>query len=141
MKKIKEIFIDYTENKKLIFFRYICTGGTVTLINIILLYVFTEFASINYVLSNIISMLICIIITYILSKKIIFTKKVKIGTVKEFISYIIIAIISIIIDTAIMKLLTEKLAIYYIISKIIATCISTVTNYILKSIIYDKYKC
>ena len=34
---IKRIYINYTEDKKLMFFRYICTGGIVTVINIILL--------------------------------------------------------------------------------------------------------
>lgn len=75
---IKRIFINYTEDKKLMFFRYICTGGIVTVINIILLYLFTEMLLINYNISNIISMLICITITYVLSKKLIFVKKVKI---------------------------------------------------------------
>ena len=75
---IKRIYINYTEDKKLMFFRYICTGGIVTVINIILLYLFTEMLLINYNISNIISMLICITITYVLSKKLIFVKKVKI---------------------------------------------------------------
>ena len=75
---IKRIFINYTEDKRLMFFRYICTGGIVTVINIILLYLFTEKLFINYNISNVISMLICITITYVLSKKFIFVKKVKI---------------------------------------------------------------
>lgn len=79
---IKKIFINYTEDKKLIFFRYLCTGGTVTVINIILLYLFTEKLLINYNISNIISMLICILITYVLSKKVVFVKKVKIRSGK-----------------------------------------------------------
>ena len=140
VKLIKTIFINYTENKKIIFFRYLCTGGFVTIINILLLYLFTEIASINYTISNIISMLICITITYIISKKIVFVKKVKIGVVREFISYIAIAIISIFIDTIIMYILTEKFSIYYLLSKIFATCVSTVSNYILKKIIYNKFK-
>ena len=56
-------------------------------------------------------------------------------------SYVLIAIISIIIDTTILKILTEDFQIYYIISKILSTGISTVVNYILKKAIYTRYKC
>lgn len=137
---IKKVFFEPTENKYLVFFRYIVSGGIVTIINIILLYVFVEFLKLNYTWANVISMLICITITYIISKKFIFTKKVSIGVKKEFLSYIIIAIISIIVDTTVLNLLTKKLAIYYIISKILATIVSTVINYILKKVLYETFK-
>ena len=141
MKKfLNNLFIRPTEDKYLTIFRYIFFGGTVTVINIILLYVFVEFFKFNYILANIISMIICITITYILSKKFIFTKQVSIGVRKEFLSYIVIAIISIIIDTTTLHILTKKLSIYYMISKFLATFVSTATNYILKKIIYDTYK-
>lgn len=138
---IKKYLFEYTENSKIIFFRYLCTGGTVTVINMILLYLFTELANINYAVSNVISMLICIVITYITSKKIVFVKKVKIGMIKEFLIYVVISIISITIDTIIMYILTEKLKIYYLLSKVFATFVSTIFNYISKKITYDKFKC
>ena len=140
IKYFKTIIIEETENKWLVLLRYLITGGLVTIINILLLYLFVDSFKINYVISNILSMVICITITYYISKKIIFTKKVKIGVKKEYISYIFIAIISIIIDTVILNILTEKFSIYYIISKILSTCISTITNYILKKTLYNMYK-
>ena len=140
IKLIKKLLFNPTEDKYITLFRYLFFGGVVTVLNIILLYLFVEFLNFSYVLANVISMIICITITYILSKKYIFTKKVSIGVKKEFISYIVIAIISIIIDTTVLNLLTKKLAIYYLISKILATIVSTLSNYIMKKIIYDKYK-
>ena len=141
MKKLlNKYLITETDNNYITFFRYIFFGGTVTIINIILLYILVEFIKLNYTLANILSMIICITITYFLSKKFIFTKKVSIGAKKEFLSYIIISIISIIIDTTILNILTKKLSIYYLISKILATIISTITNYILKKLIYNRYK-
>ena len=137
---LKKVFINPTEEKHLVLFRYLVSGGLVTLINIILLYIFVEFLKLNYTLANVISMIICITITYILSKKFIFTRKVSIGVKKEFLSYIIIAIISIVVDTTILNILTKKFGIYYLISKILATVFSTAINYILKKVIYDTYK-
>lgn len=78
MKKIKKIFIYYTENEKIIILRYLVIGGAVTVINIFLLYLFVEFLKVDYKISNIISMLICITITYVLNKKVVFSKKVRI---------------------------------------------------------------
>ena len=140
IKFLKHYFIEPSEDKFITLFRYLFFGGTVTVINIILLYMFVEFLKMNYTIANIISMIICITITYILSKKYIFTKKVSIGVKKEFISYIIIAIIAICVDTTILNLLTKQLSIYYIFSKMIATVVSTGTNYILKKFVYEKYK-
>lgn len=137
---IKKYLFEYTENSKIIFFRYLCTGGTVTIINMVLLYLLTEWASINYAVSNVISMAICIVITYITSKKMVFVKKVKIGVIKEFLTYVLISIISITIDTMIMYVLTERLKIYYLLSKVFSTFVSTIFNYISKKIIYEKFK-
>lgn len=123
---IKKYLFEYTENSKIIFFRYLCTGGTVTIINMVLLYLLTEWASINYAVSNVISMAICIVITYITSKKMVFVKKVKIGVIKEFLTYVLISIISITIDTMIMYVLTERLKIYYLLSKVFSTFVSTI---------------
>ena len=140
-KLINKLLKEKTENRFITLFRYIVTGGFVTVINLILLYIFVEVFKINYIFSNIISMIICISITYFISKKIIFTKKVRIGVKKEFLSYIIIAVISIIVDTTILNVMTEMFNIYYIISKIIATGFSSFLNYFLKLKIYNLYKC
>ncbi len=137
---IKKLLFNQTENHKITLFRYLFYGGIVSVINIVLLYVFVEFLKIDYTISNIISMAICITITYILSKKFIFSKKVSIGTKKEFLSYIIISIISIGIDTAVLYICTSLFTIYYLLSKIIAIVVSTGVNYILKKLIYEKYK-
>ncbi len=137
---IKQLLFSPTENHRVTLIRYLFYGGIVSIINIILLYVFVEFLKIDYTISNIISMAICITITYILSKKFIFSKKVSIGAKKEFLSYIIISIISIGIDTTILYVCTSWLTIYYLLSKIIAIIISTGVNYILKKTIYERYK-
>ena len=55
-------------------------------------------------------------------------------------SYVLIAILSIIIDTLILRFLTETLNIFYIISKIGSTVFSTGINYILKRWVYEKYR-
>ena len=102
IKLIKKYLIEKTEDKKITLFRYLFFGGFVTVINIILLYLFVELFSLNYSVANIISMIICITITYILSKKFIFTQNVSICVKKEFISYVIIAIISIFVDTLVL---------------------------------------
>lgn len=136
-----KLILSYTDNSYTIFLRYILSGIFVTIINFLLLFVFIEWFYINYIFSNIISMIICIILTYFISKKIVFMKKVKIGRKKEFISYVLIALLSIVIDTFILFLLTKFLMLYYIFSKIISTFISTFINFYLKKKIYERYKC
>ena len=110
VKLIRKLLFDKTDDSKITLLRYIFYGGVVSVINIILWYVFVEFLHIDYTVSNIISMIICITITYILSKLFIFSRKVSIGTKKEFLSYIIISIISIGIDTGVLYICTSILS-------------------------------
>ncbi len=137
---VKRLLFNKTDDSKITLLRYVFYGGLVSVINIILLYVFVEFLKIDYTISNIISMIICITITYILSKLFIFSRKVSIGRKKEFLSYVIISIISIGIDTLVLYICTSLLSIYYLLSKIIAIIVSTGVNFILKRMIYEKYK-
>ena len=137
---IHKFFLDPTEERCIVFFRYLVSGGFVTIINMILLYLLVEFFGCHYVFADILSMSICIVITYLMSKRFVFTKKVRIGVKKEFFSYLVIAIIAVVVDTTVLRLLTNKLSIYYMLSKVVATAVSTIINYILKRIIYDTFK-
>ena len=51
---IKILLIDYTENKKITFFRYLVVGGFVTVINILLLYILQNYYKTqNYCLADV----------------------------------------------------------------------------------------
>ena len=100
MKKlIYKMFIEKTDNSLLQFIRYFFVGGVAAVVNIGMLFIFTDVCHIYYLVSNIISFTLGLIVNYILSKLLVFQDKVSLSASKEFIIYAIIGVVGLGIDT------------------------------------------
>ena len=130
MKKlIYKIFIEKTDNSLLQFIRYFFVGGVAAVVNIGMLFIFTDVCHIYYLVSNIISFTLGLIVNYILSKLLVFQDKVSLSASKEFIIYAIIGVVGLGIDTLLMSIFTDTFNIYYMLSKIISTLLVFVWNF------------
>ena len=130
MKKlIYKMFIEKTDNSLLQFIRYFFVGGVAAVVNIGMLFIFTDVCHIYYLVSNIISFTLGLIVNYILSKLLVFQDKVSLSTSKEFIIYAIIGVVGLGIDTLLMSIFTDTFNIYYILSKIISTLLVFIWNF------------
>ena len=137
MKKlIDKFFIEKTDSLLIQFIRYFFVGGVAAVINIGLLFVFTEIININYVISNIIAFIFGLIVNYCLSKKIVFTNENSVNKVFEFIMYAVIGVLGLGIDTFMLWIFTDKFKIYYMLSKIISTMITFVWNFVARKLLY-----
>ena len=114
--------------KKII--RFIVVGGIATIIDFVCLYIFKEFLNFNVILANTLSFTISVIYNYIASIKYVFdVNKTKNKNI-QFILFITFSVLGLILNNLILYLLTNKLNIYYLISKIIATMFVMVFNFI-----------
>lgn len=114
--------------KKII--RFIVVGGIATIIDFVCLYIFKEFLNFNVILANTLSFTISVIYNYIASIKYVFdVNKTKNKNI-QFILFITFSVFGLILNNLILYLLTDKLNIYYLISKIIATMFVMVFNFI-----------
>ncbi len=130
MKKlIYKIFIEKTDNSLLQFIRYFFVGGVAAVVNIGMLFIFTDVCHIYYLVSNIISFTLGLIVNYILSKLLVFQDKVSLSASKEFIIYAIIGVVGLGIDTWLMSIFTDTFNIYYMLSKIISTLLVFIWNF------------
>ena len=130
MKKlIYKMFIEKTDNSLLQFIRYFFVGGVAAVVNIGMLFIFTDVCHIYYLVSNIISFTLGLIVNYILSKLLVFQDKVSLSTSKEFIIYAIIGVVGLGIDTLLMSTFTDTFNIYYMLSKIISTLLVFIWNF------------
>lgn len=137
MKKlIDKFFIEKTDSLLIQFIRYFFVGGVAAVINIGLLFVFTEICNINYVISNIIAFIFGLVVNYCLSKKLVFTNDNSINKVFEFIIYAVIGVLGLGIDTLMLWIFTDKFKIYYMLSKIISTIITFVWNFVARKLLY-----
>lgn len=114
--------------KKII--RFIVVGGIATIIDFVCLYIFKEFLNFNVILANTLSFTISVIYNYIASIKYVFDVDKNKNRKIQFIVFIVFSVLGLILNNLILYLLTDKLNIYYLISKIIATLFVMIFNYV-----------
>lgn len=140
MKKfISKLFFEETNNSLLQFIRYFFVGGVAAVVNIGLLFVFSDIFKINYIIANIFSFTCGLVVNYLLSKKLVF-KTDSINVIFEFIVYAVIGVLGLIIDTVLLWLFTSRFKIYYMISKIISTVLTFIWNFVSRKLFYLVYE-
>ena len=136
---IKGLFIVPTQNGFLQFFRYAFVGGIATIVDWSTLFLLTDIVSIYYLFSACFSFLAGLIVNFLLSKLMVFkTEEAKVNGVLEFVAYAIIGAVGLGLTELIMLGFTDFLKLHYMMSKVIATVMTLVWNYIArKRIIYS----
>lgn len=118
-------------------FKFGIVGMIAFLIDYSLLYLLTEFMSIHYMISSIISFLVSLIFNYIASIYWVFDVSKK-QTSKEIFIFTILSMIGLGINQFVMYLMTTVGSIYYMVSKLVATVIVMIWNFITRKIFIEK---
>ncbi len=127
---IKKIFWEPTESVSVQFFRYIFVGGIATLIDFGLLYLFTEYAKIFYLVSTILSFTVSVIVHNYLSMNWVFKGRASGKKLFEFAAFTVIALIGLGLNVLLMWIFTEHFRFYYLLSKVFATILVFLWNFI-----------
>lgn len=126
------------KNKLLIqIFKFIIVGGIATIIDYIIFYILHELLKVDTLPSNIISFSISVIYNYIASVKWVFDVK-KDDPKKQFIIFMILSIIGLLINTTIVYITVDILNWYSMICKVIATGIVMIFNFITRKLLLEK---
>jgi len=112
------------------FFKFGLVGILGTLINLFILYIFTEFVGIYYLVSAIIAFFVAVTHNFILNKLWTFKEKISHLFTKKYIQFFIVSIFSLVINLIFLYIFTEFLNIYYMISQALAIGISFIANFI-----------
>ncbi len=137
--KTKDILSDKVKMKHLVeqVLKFGVVGVIAFFIDYSLLYVLTEFCHIHYMISSTISFSISLIFNYIASIYWVFDVRQK-QTIKEILVFIILSVIGLGINQFVMYLMTDIGNIYYMFSKLVATAIVMVWNFITRKILIEK---
>ena len=109
--------------------KYLVVGGTCTIVDMGLLYVLTEYAGIYYVLAATLSFTTGVTLNYFMCTGWIFEEsKIKNKGV-EILLYFVISIIVLLINVAGIWLLTNFLALHFMLSKFLATALTLIWNF------------
>lgn len=112
-------------------------GGLAFLIDYGIYALLTQVFSVYYILASVISFSLSVIFNYILSITWVFDVNKKQG-IKEFIIFIVLSVIGLILNSLILYLSVELLHIHNLIGKIIATIIVMIYNFITRKIFIEK---
>lgn len=97
----------------------------------------TEVFNVNYLISSGISFTISVIVNYVLSLTFVFDTK-KGNKAKEFVIFIVLSVVGLGINQVLMWFCVDVLGIFYMISKIGATAIVMVYNFITRKLILER---
>lgn len=134
----KSLFITKSSNTFIQFFRYIFVGGVAFLADGGSLFLITTIG-VNYLISVIFAFVIGLAVNYGLSKLLVFENSSVNGKI-EFLVYGIIGVIGLGFTEIIMYVLTEIAGLYFMVSKVIATIIVLVWNFVARKIILYRKK-
>ncbi|MCI6272267.1 MAG: GtrA family protein [Erysipelotrichaceae bacterium] len=119
--------------------KFVFVGGTAFLIDYYLLLFLTNTMNIHYVVSNVISFCVSVIYNYILSAFWVFEMDKNKSKTQTFVVFIVLSVIGLLINTVVVFLLYDATKIFALsISKIIATAIVMVYNFVSRKIFLGK---
>ena len=123
---VKDFFIKYKRFEK-----YVAVSIVTTVVNVVSFMMFVKIFKDMYVLSNILSWIISILITFVLNKVIVFQKRSdrKREVFKELVLFYFVRLSSLFIDTLVLCLCKEFFGLSDIVSKIISNVSTTFNNY------------
>lgn len=125
--------------KKLIaqFMKFGVVGVIAFCIDYGLLVLLTELFGVNYLVSATISFTVSVIFNYCASMRYVFTHKEGMSRRREFIIFVVLSVIGLLINNGCMWAGVELLGIHYLITKIFATAIVMVWNFVTRKIFLD----
>ena len=120
--------------------RFAVVGGSAFLIDYRIMILLTELCGINYLISSAISFTVSVIYNYLLSVHWVFNVTEDRSQKQDFAVFIVLSVIGLGINQLIMWVCVDKLQIFYMISKIGATAIVMVYNFITRKIFLENGK-
>lgn len=119
------------------FMKFGVVGAVAFVIDYGLMVALTELAGVEYLLSATISFTVSVVFNYLASMRYVFTHKEGLSRRREFVIFVVLSVIGLGINDALMFLGTSLLGISYLITKIAATAVVMVYNFVTRKKFLD----
>ena len=118
-------------------FKFAIVGLAATVIDFLFLLLFKELFNFNTIIANTLSFSISVIFNYLASIKWVFIVNKEKSETANLIAFIVFSVIGLLLNDLLMYICIDKLRIYYMISKVIATLIVMVFNFITRKLFLE----
>ena len=116
-------------------FKFGVVGVLATVLDFLFLYLFTDVFGIYYLLSAAVSFVLSTLFNYVASMRFVFSSKFnKDEKSKEVLLFVILSVIGLLLNQFLMWLFVEKIALYYMLAKIVATFFVMAWNFISRKV-------
>lgn len=125
--------------KKLLaqFMKFGVVGVIAFVIDYGLLALLTELFGVNYLVSATISFTASVVFNYAASMRYVFTHKEGMSRRREFVIFVVLSVIGLLINNGCMWAGVELLGVHYLLTKIVATAIVIIWNFVTRKIFLD----
>jgi putative flippase GtrA len=122
-------------------FRYTFVGGSAFVVDFLLLWLLTDFCGLNYLISATISFIVGLCVNYFISVRVVFFQSKVDDKRLEFLYVALIGGVGVGLNDLFIWLLTAKVGIYYMLSKILTAVVVYLYNFFARRyLIYVKKK-
>lgn len=128
--KIKALILKHSQ-----IIKYIISGGTAAAVNILFLYIFTDFFGIWYLYSGVISFIIAFGVSFLLQKFWTFQDKATHNVHKQATIYLIVSILNLVWNTFLLYIFVDVIHMWYLLAQICAGAIVALSSFF----IYKKF--
>ena len=119
------------------FMKFGVVGVIAFVIDYGLMVALTELAGVNYLISATISFTVSVVFNYLASMRYVFTHKQGLSRRREFVIFVVLSVIGLLINNLCMWAGVELLGVHYLIVKIFATIVVMVWNFVTRKKFLD----
>lgn len=119
------------------FMKFGVVGAIAFVIDYGLLALLTELFGVNYLISATVSFTVSVAFNYAASMRYVFTHKEGMSRRREFVIFVVLSVVGLLINNACMWAGVELLGVHYLLTKIVATAVVMVWNFVTRKIFLD----
>jgi len=110
-------------------FKFAIVGVVNTLINLVVLYIFTEFLGVYYLVSAVFAFIVAVTNSFILNKIWTFKEDIKHKAASRYVKFIIVSIVALVVNLVFLWVMVEYFKMWYMFAQVLAVILNFLINF------------